>query len=162
MHASNTVRPPRWYWVVSGIALAWMLIGVFAWVADLMTDEAAVAGFTDAQRQLYAARPSWIFAVYAAATFAGLAGAIALLLRRSWAVPALAVSLAAIIVQFGYTFLVLDAARILGATTALPFPITIFVIGAALLYFAMLAGRSGWLRGGAAATPALETAGPSA
>jgi hypothetical protein len=161
MHASNTVMPPRWYWVVSGIALAWMLIGIFAWAADLMTDEATVASFTDAQRQLYAARPSWLFAVYGVATFAGLAGAIALLLRRSWAVPALAVSLAAITVQFGYTFLVLDAARVLGPGAAIPFPITIFAIGAALLYFAMLAARNGWLTG--AATPAaLETAAPPA
>jgi hypothetical protein len=96
------------------------------------------------------------------ATFSGLAGAIALLLRRSWAVPALAVSLAAVAVQFGYTFLVLDAARILGAAAALPFPITIFLIGAALLYFAVLSARRGWLTGGAATPAMVETAAPPA
>jgi hypothetical protein len=52
---------------------------------DLTTDEAGLAKMSKAQRQLYAARPQWLFAVYGMAIFTGFAGAIGLLLR--WIVP---------------------------------------------------------------------------
>ncbi|HMN43525.1 MAG TPA: hypothetical protein PKE27_03080 [Povalibacter sp.] len=141
---SAGIRPPTWYWVVSGIALAWMLIGVMSWVMDLLTDEAALAQMSEAQQQLYRARPSWIFVLYAIAIFGGLAGAIGLLMRKRWSVTALAVSLVAVIVQFGYVLGVMDAIRLLGFAGAAAFPIVIFLIGAALLWFASHAKKSGW------------------
>ena len=138
-------KPPTWYWVVAGFAVLWMLFGVMAWVMDLMTDEAGLAQMSEAQRQLYASRPRWLFAVYGVAIFSGLAGAIGLLLRKSWAVTLLAVSLAAVIVQFGYTFVAMHALEVLGAAAAIPFPLVIFCIGVALLWFARRARESGWI-----------------
>lgn len=137
--------PPRSYWIVAGIALVWMLFGVAAWFMDLLTDEAALAQMTDAQRELYLRRPQWIFIVYALAIFSGLVGAIGLLARKAWAVTAFAVSLAAVVVQFGYTFLVMRAAELLGAAAALPFPLVIFAIGLLLWRFAARAKARGWI-----------------
>lgn len=156
--SEGPVTPPRWYLVVSGLAVVWMLFGVAALVMDAMMDEAALAAMSEGQRRLFESRPAWIFAVYAIATLTGLAGAVALLLRRSWAVPALAVSLAAVTVQFGYVFLVMDAVGQIGAAAALPFPITIFVIGAVLLWFARMADHRGWLSAGAAGPGRLKAA----
>ena len=138
-------KPPTWYWVVSGFALLWMLFGVMAWVMDLMTDEAGLAELSEAQRQLYAARPQWLFAVYGVAIFSGLAGAVGLLLRKSWASMLLGLSLAAIIVQFGYTFFAMHAVEALGAAAAIPFPLVIFVIGVALVWFARRSRKVGWV-----------------
>lgn len=143
---SSTAKPPAWYWVVSALALLWMLFGVLAWFADLMMDESALAQMSDAQRHLYASCPQWVFVVYAIAIFSGLIGAIGLLLRKSWTIPALAVSLVAVVVQFGYTLLGMDAVRVLGAGAALPFPIVIFAIGALLLWFATRSRKSGWIQ----------------
>ena len=142
---SAASKPPTWYWVVSGLALLWMLFGVMAWVMDLMTDEAGLAELSEAQRQLYAARPPWLFVVYGVAIFSGLAGAIGLLLRKSWATLMFGVSLAAVIIQFGYTFFVMQAVQVLGASAAIPFPLAIFVIGAALVWFAGRARKLGWI-----------------
>jgi hypothetical protein len=142
---TSPVKPPTWYRVVTILAVIWMLFGVVAWVMDLMMDEAALAKMSDAQRQLYAVRPQWLFAVYAIAIFSGLAGAIGLVLRKSWATTLLAISLVAIVIQFGYTFTAMHAIEILGASAALPFPIVIFLIGAALLWLSMRAKRSGWI-----------------
>jgi hypothetical protein len=100
---------------------------------------------TEAQRQLYESRPQWLFLVYAVAIFSGLVGATGLLLRKAWATTAFAISLAAVIVQFGYTFLAMDAVRLLGAGAALPFPIVIFAIGAFLLWFSLRARKIGWI-----------------
>jgi hypothetical protein len=140
-----TIKPPTWYWVVSALALVWMLLGVAAWTTDLMMDEAALAQMSAAQQQVYMSRPDWLFAVYAIAIFSGLAGTIGLLMRKGWAIPAFAISLGAIIVQFGYTFLVLDAIGLLGASEALPFPLVIFAIGVLLLWFAARSKKSGWI-----------------
>jgi hypothetical protein len=141
----GTTAPPRWFRIVAWLAVAWMLVGVAAWVADLMTNEAALAGMSEGQRTLYEARPGWLFAVYAVAVFAGLAGAVGLVLRRAWSVPALAVSLLAVVVQFGYTLLVMDAIGHIGAAAALPFPLLILAIGVALLALARHAMRRGWI-----------------
>lgn len=142
---SPVIKPPKWYWVVAGLAVVWMLIGVMAWFADLMMDDAALAQMSQAQQQLHESRPQWVFVVYAIAIFSGLAGAIGLLMRKSWAVPALTISLAAVIVQFAYTFFVLNAIRLLGAAAALPFPLVIFAIGVALLWFATRSKKAGWI-----------------
>ena len=144
MTAPNT-NPPKWYWVVSIIALIWMLFGVLAWVADLMMDEAALAEMSAAQQQLYANRPQWLVIVYGIATLTGLLGAIGLLLRKRWSMVALAVSLGAIIVQFGYTLTAMNAINLLGPATALPFPIVIFTIGLALLLLSLKAKSGNWL-----------------
>jgi hypothetical protein len=143
---SAASKPPTWYWVVSGLAVLWMLFGVLAWVMDLMTDEAGLAEMSEAQRQLYAARPQWLFVVYGVAIFSGLAGAIGLLLRKPWASMLFGVSLAALIVQFGYTFLAMHAVQVLGAAAAIPFPLVIFLIGIALLWFARRSRNLGWIQ----------------
>lgn len=145
MNTATAVQPPRWYWIVSGLAVLWMLFGVMAWFMDYMTDEAAMAQMSEAQRQLFLSRPQWIFIVYGIAIFSGLAGTIGLLMRKAWATPALGISLAAVIVQFGYTFLVMDAIRLLGAAVVLPFPIVIFAIGVALLWFSLFSKKRGWV-----------------
>jgi hypothetical protein len=137
-------RPPRWYWIVAGVAVAWMLFGVMAWFMDLMTDEAALARMSEAQRQVYAARPQWIFLLYGVAIFSGLAGAAGLLLRKGWSTTALAVSLAAVIVQFGFLFLAMDTLRLLGPG-AVVFPLVIFLVGVFLLWLSIHARNCSWL-----------------
>ena len=144
IHASPT--PPKWYWIVSGLALVWMIIGAFAWTMDLLTDQAALQAMPEGQRQLYMARPQWLFVVYAIAVFSGLFGAIGLLLRRALAKWLFVVSLAAVVLQFGYTFMVMNAIELIGAAAAVPFPLFIFTVDAFLLWMSIQAKNSGWLR----------------
>jgi len=138
-------KPPTWYWVVAGLALVWMIIGLLSLVGDFMTDESALSKMSEAQQQLYRSRPQWIFGVYAIAILSGLAGAIALLMRKAWAVPAFGVSLLAVIVQFAYILLIMDAIKLLGFAAAAAFPLVIFLIAVALLWFAIHARKSGWV-----------------
>lgn len=145
MEGSVDRRPPAWFWIASGLALVWMLIGVVAWIMDLTMEDADLAALGEGQRQLYAMRPQWVFVVYAIATFSGLMGAIGLLLRKGWAVLALALSLGAVAIQFGYTFIVMDAIRLLGAAAAVPLPLFIAVVGLLLLWFSRSARRAAWL-----------------
>ena len=138
-------KAPWWYWAVAILALVWMLFGVLAWCMDLMMTPAQLAQLPDGQRQLYAQRPPWLFWVYGVAVFSGLFGAIGLLLRKRWATSLFLLSLAAIVLQFGYTFLAMHALELLGPATALPFPIVIFAFGVFQLWFARYARRHGWM-----------------
>jgi hypothetical protein len=156
-HMPEAVTPPRWYTAIAVLALLWMLVGAAAWFMDLMLDAAALAAMSEGQRSLFEARPQWIFVVYGVATLSGLLGAVALLMRDPRAVPALALSLVAVTVQFGYTFLVMDAIGRIGAAAAVPFPATIFLIGAALLRFAIESSRRGWLTHRPAAPATMAT-----
>ena len=144
---SNVVtKVPASYWIIATIALVWMVFGVVAWLMDFLMPASALEQMDPAQRQLYATRPQWLFVIYAIAILSGLLGAIGLLLRRGWARLAFAISLAAVVVQFGYTFLVMDAIKVLGVARAVPFPIVIFAIGVFLIWYSGLAQRRGWIR----------------
>lgn len=140
---SNTV-PPRSYRIIAVVALIWMAFGVVAMVLDFFTDERQLAELDEARRQLFALRPQWVFALYVIATLSGLAGALSLLLRRGWAVPAFAISLVTVVVQFGYILGVMPAIELLGFTTAATFPFVIFAIGAFLLWYSLHAKKKGW------------------
>ena len=141
----SEIRTPKWYRVAAWLAVLWMVAGAAAFVMDLMTDEAALARMPQAQREIYESRPTWLFIVYAIAVVAGLVGAIGLVLRKTWAVPALAVSLAAVVIQFGFTLFGLPVIERLGAAEALPLPIFVFVAGALVLWLAVRARKSGWI-----------------
>lgn len=146
MSGAIVSKAPTWYWGVAVLALVWMAFGVFAWTMDLRMDATQLASLSDAQRELYALRPQWIFIVYAIAIFSGLAGAIGLLMQRAWAIPAFWLSLIAIVVQFGYTFFVMGALARLGPAEALPFPLVIIAIAVTLLWFSIWARGRGWIR----------------
>ena len=138
-------RPPWWYWAAAIIALLWTLLGVIAWTMDLMMDPAALAKLPAEQQALYVARPAWVFVLYAVAVFSGFIGAIGLLLRQRWVTTLFLLSLAAVVVQFGYILFGMDAIELLGPGEALPFPLTIVLFGVFLLWFARYARRHAWI-----------------
>jgi len=138
-------RPPWWYWAAAIIALLWTLLGVVAWTLDLLMDPADLAQLPAGQQALYVARPAWVFVLYAVAVFSGFAGAIGLLMRRRWVTTLFLLSLAAVVIQFGYILFGMDAIALLGPGKALPFPIMITLFGVFLLWFARYARRHGWI-----------------
>lgn len=139
--------PPWWYWAAAIIALLWTGLGVFAWSTDLTVDPTRLAELPDGQRQLYENRPSWLIIVYGVAVFSAFLGAVGLLLRKRWVTTLFLLSLVAVVVQFGYVLLAMDAIALLGPAQALSFPIMIFLFGVFLLWFARYARRHGWIPG---------------
>lgn len=136
---------PLWFRIAAYAALAWSIVGVASYVADVTLGADAYGEMPEAQRALYETRPAWITAAYAIAVFTALVGAAALVLRRKWSTTLFAGSLIAVIVQFGYVFLVMNALSVVGATGAI-FPAFIIVAAAAMLWLAMKANQKGWLR----------------
>ncbi len=144
MSSSEQRKVPAWFWVVASLALLWNLAGVAAFIGDITLSDEALAALPQVQRELRAATPLWVTAVYGLAVGTGLAGALALLLRSQWTVHFFAVSLAAVVVQMAYVLFVLGAVAALGPSVAV-FPAVIILIAAALVWFSLKAWHWRWL-----------------
>jgi len=138
-------RVPAWFWIVSGLALLWEAMGCYAYMTQVTMGAEQLAALPEGQRQLWESTPAWVTGAYAIAVWGGLLGAIALLMRRTLARPLFVISLIAVLVQFGWSFLIGGAAERLGSS-AYPLPIAIIVIAVLLVWFSGVAAKRGWLR----------------
>jgi hypothetical protein len=135
---------PRWLLWVSIILLLWNLMGVGAFVSQWFMAADQLATLPPAQQEMWAKMPSWAWAAYAVAVFAGTAGAIALLLRKKLAVPLFLLSFVAVLVQFTYPFIIAGGLTTLGAT-ALIFPAFIILVAIVQWRFAVANRATGRL-----------------
>lgn len=141
---AESVGVPKWYWAVAVVALLWALAGCFAYVTQVGTSAEELARLPQAQQDIWNAMPTWATAAYAVAVWAGLGGAIGLLLRKAWARPLYLLSLAGIVVQFGWVFLVTDILTTVGPSSA-AFPAFILIAGVALVWLADHSRKRGWI-----------------
>lgn len=137
------MRAPVWYRLLVGALLLWAALSAYACVTQLTAGAGAAADPAD--RALLAALPGWYWLDYAVASLGLLVGALALLLRRRLAVPALTVSLVAALIQFGWLFAMTDIIAVRGAGPVVPFPILIVAIGAFSLWLSRHARTRGWI-----------------
>lgn len=136
-------RPPAWFWILAGLGLLWELYGVSIYLMHVgMLPSPAEMSETD--RMLMESSPTWVTAMFAIAVFAGVAGAIALLLRRRWARPLLLVSLGAVVLQFGGWLLMTEAMSVKGPSVFV-MPAIIVLVAIGLVWLATAAAKRGWL-----------------
>lgn len=121
---------PIWLRIVGGVAVAWNAIGVFSYlnhVGIVSTPEPTPEGM-----------PPLVTAAFAVGVFAAVAGSAGLALGRRWAVPLLWVSLAGLVIDWGWVFANAPQGWIgLG--------LTVLAISAVLAFLGTQAARRGWL-----------------
>lgn len=128
-------KAPVWFWVVSGIALLWNLMGVGAYLTDVtMSREDMIANYGQVMADAAALQPAWATGAYAIAVFAGALGCLLLLLRKKLAIWALLLSLAAVIVQQAYIWLLSGMISEIGAANKVMY-ISIPIIAILLVWF---------------------------
>ncbi len=112
-------RPPVLFWVISIALLLWGLGGASIYIAYFIEtpDEFALTAETVANRQAYADYianiPFWAIAVGIVAAATRLLGAIALLLRRAWALPLYAISAVFFLVALYRAFILANVASVM-------------------------------------------------
>ncbi|WP_149195781.1 hypothetical protein [Luteimonas suaedae] len=141
----DTTKVPTTHWVVGAVALVWNLIGVAMFFLQTNLGPEQIAALPPEQQQVYAAMPAWLDIPYGVAVFGGVLGALALLLRRRWAVAMFAVSLLAVVVQMAGVY-ALTPAWVASGASGLPMALLIVVIAGFLLWYARRAAARGWLR----------------
>lgn len=137
-------QPPKWYLPVTIVALLWNLIGSAAYLADVMLTPEDVAKMTAAQQAMYAARPAWSVAATAIAVWAGALGCLGLTLRKRWATPLLAASVAGIVVQ-DVSLFGLSSADAKPELSAYAIQGMVLLIGVGLLLLARKATTQRWI-----------------
>lgn len=144
MNSITTTRTGT-FQLVAVLALAWNLIGfAMFWMQWNITPE-QLAKLPDGQRAVHDAMPQWIWIANGIAVVSGVIASILLIMRKRLSVPFFWLSLVAIIVMFGYSFLVADMIAKVGMAEAAMMPIVVTAIAVALLWYARRARANGWL-----------------
>lgn len=134
--------PPKWFTPVAILALLWNLLGASANLMDVTISPEAVAKMGDAEQAMYASRSVWFVAAYASAVWFGVAGSLALLLRKRWAQPLFVLSLLGLIAQDIALF---SGPEVRADTTVVLLQALVFVIALSLLMLSRKGEREGWL-----------------
>jgi hypothetical protein len=143
---NDSVKLPVWFWIVGAVLLLWGAMGIHAFYSQLTTPyDEMVAEMGKAAADCIKGMPGWLWWVFGIAVWSGLFGTIALLLRRNWARPLYLISVIAVVIQFGHSFLIAQVQDIMGWSAAI-FPAFIFAMGLFQLWFADWTFKKGWLR----------------
>lgn len=142
MATSGSAATPLWFRIAAFVAVVWNAIGFGMFLSSVGAFGDPMKGLTEAERAFAANMPAWITAAFGTGTLTGLAGSLALLLRRRWAWPLLLISLVALLLLEGWILFISGAVAVFGVAV----PITV-VIGALLVvWLARHADQRGWLR----------------
>lgn len=141
---STSIKPPTWFWIVSGLALLWNLMGVMAYIAQVTMSPEALDALPENQRALMESTPSWATSAFAIAVWGSTLACILLLLRKKLAALVFIISFAAIVVQMYHAFFMANSIEVYGPG-GMVMPIMVLAIGLALIYFSRKATANGWL-----------------
>lgn len=135
---------PQWLWAMAGLAIIWNLLGLLAFLGQVLTDPADISD-DQAIVELYKNIPLWVNVCFGAAVIGGTLGSILLFMGSRWSIVLFLVSLIGILGQQSYMFFLSDTLKVMGNSAAL-FPIIVLLIAIWLLYVAYSANRQGLLR----------------
>lgn len=135
----------RSFWIVAVLFLLWNVAGDAAYLMQATQDLDVLAQSDPVGAEAFRTMPVWAWSAYAIAVWGGTAGAVAVLLRRRIAIPLFALSLAAVLVQFGWTFAGTNLIAKKGLGAAL-FPLLIAAIALVEIAWARRQAAAGLLR----------------
>ena len=131
-----------WYMIAAIASLLFMVVACAGYLIDVTTDPETLP--LD-QRVVVEARPIWTMVAYAIAVWAGLAGAVMLVLRKRLAQPLLLVSLIAAVVTF-LPYAIVAGVRDNITTNDIAVAVAVLVITWTIFWFARHSAQRGWLR----------------
>ncbi len=145
-HPDGRTRPHWSFWLIAVLAVAWNAFGAYDY---LMTQfggrDYLEQMLAEEQVEAYLAMSSWAVGAWALAVWSSVLASLALLLRRTWAVPLFGLSLLAMLVSFFHQLVLMGDLARQGIGAAI-FPGAIVAIGVFLLSFAIRQSRAGILR----------------
>jgi len=105
--------------IVATLSLLWNAVGCFDFVMTQSRNEGYLESFSEAQREFLSGHPSWIIGAWGIAVFSGLLGSFLLLTRNKLAVPALTISLIAMLTTSIHGYLIHDGFEVNGTGPAI-------------------------------------------
>lgn len=140
----TTTKPSKGFWIISGIALIWNLMGVQAYLQQAYMTDSFKAMYNEEQLKMISEAPAWSTTAFAIAVFGGVLGAITLLLRKKWATLLFMLSLIAVFVQMYYNFFIIDSIAVYGPG-AMAMPIMVILFGGFLIWYSKFCEKKNWI-----------------
>ncbi len=144
MNSTTITTVPKWFWIVSILALVWFLMDMSAFVMRTFMLESMLDGMPKERQSLYLSMPSWVNAVFAAEVFGGVLGSVSLILKRQWALILYSISIAGVLIQTFYVYFLSEAIDVMGVT-AIVMPLVAILIGTGLIFFTKSSISKNWL-----------------
>ena len=144
MSEQSTSKLPTSFYIISGAALVWNLLGVMAYVMQVTMTQEAMTALPEAERMLLENAPVWATSAFAIAVNGGALGCLLLLLRQTWAFPVLVASLVGVLLQMYHSFFIADSIEVYGPGGMI-MPAMILVIAIFLVWYSKGAKEKGWI-----------------
>ena len=142
---NDTTSPaPKWFVILAVVMVIWNLLGVMAFVMQMMMTAEQIAALPDKEQMLYQNIPLWVNVAFACAVFGGALGSITLALKKPLALPILGISLAGVLVQMFHSFFIANSIEVYGPGGMI-MPIMVILIAIYLVWLANSAKTKGWL-----------------
>jgi len=141
---TKSCNPPKWFTIAAALALVWNLIGVLAFIGQIMMSPEVLAELSQAEQDIYLSTPLWATTAFACAVVGGLLGSFALLMKKPLAQPLLILSLLAVIIQMFHSFVISNALEVFGPDRVI-MPVMVIIIAITLVYLSKKAKTNGWL-----------------
>ncbi|WP_235839706.1 hypothetical protein [Cognaticolwellia mytili] len=141
--APEIVALPKWFKIAAILALVWNLLGVMAFVGQMMMTPEMIAELPQAEQDLYATTPVWATFAFAFAVFGGVLGSLALVLKKSACYPLFIVSFIGVIVQMFHAFFISNSFEVYGPGGMI-MPVMVIVIAFFLVRFAAKGINNKW------------------
>lgn len=127
-------KPPVSYNIIAAVFLAWNLIGLMFYYQQMTLTPETMSSMGAEIAAFMEATPVWANSGYAIAVNAGVLASIALLLRKSWALPLYGLSFVGVLTQDFDAFVLRDVAAVWGSS-AYYVPSAVIVIGLIELWY---------------------------
>ena len=137
-------KPGSLFWIISGLALVWNLIGVINYLGQVLITDEILKSLSKEQQLMYQDVPSWVTAAFAVAVFSGTVGAIFLLLKKRVSSIFFILSFVGIIIHMTYGLLINENTDSYGPLGLL-MPLMIIVVGSYLIWYSKKASENRWL-----------------
>ena len=143
MNAPPAEPRPTWFRIVTVLALLWNLFGMWQYLSYVRVVP-MLGEMNAAEAALLARAPAWYTAAFAIAVFAGVLGALGLILGRAWSRSLLVLSLVAAIVQFTWWCFISGGAETIGPSFYVA-PAVVILVALLLVWLARTGVNRRWL-----------------
>ena len=141
---NSSSSAPKWFFIFTAIMVIWNLLGVMAFVMQMLITPEQIAALPEKEQVLYQGIPMWVNIAFGCAVFGGTLGCIAMLLKKSIALPILIISLLGVVVQMYHSFFISQAIEVYGPG-GMVMPIMVLLIAGYLVWLANSAKNKTWL-----------------
>lgn len=141
---TTPTKPSTAFWIISVVALVWNLMGVMAFIGQMMITPEALALLPTDQQELYSNVPLWATIAFGIAVWGSVLGCVLLLVRKKLAVSVLSIAFAGILVQMVHSLVISKSIEVYGPGGMI-MPILVILIGGFLVWYSRKAAALGWL-----------------